>query len=71
MRRRADRHADARGIMAAKRGRVGDLEIAYDEVGRGARSAVVPDAGHQPQLENPEAWLAAIREHLPRVRGAA
>jgi 2-succinyl-6-hydroxy-2,4-cyclohexadiene-1-carboxylate synthase len=33
-----------------------------------ARRAVVPDAGHQPQLENPAAWLAAIREHLVRVR---
>jgi pimeloyl-ACP methyl ester carboxylesterase len=34
----------------------------------GARRAVIPDAGHQPQLENPGAWLAAIREHLARVR---
>lgn len=36
-----------------------------------ARRAVVPDAGHQPQLENPEAWLAAIRGHLARVRAEA
>jgi pimeloyl-ACP methyl ester carboxylesterase len=36
-----------------------------------ARRAVVPDAGHQPQLENPGAWFAAIREHLSRVRGDA
>jgi pimeloyl-ACP methyl ester carboxylesterase len=36
-----------------------------------ARRAVVPDAGHQPQLENPAAWLAAIGAHLGRVRGGA
>jgi 2-succinyl-6-hydroxy-2,4-cyclohexadiene-1-carboxylate synthase len=34
----------------------------------GARLAVIPDAGHQPQLENPAAWIAALREHLARVR---
>lgn len=34
----------------------------------GARRVDVPDAGHQPQLEHPAAWLAAIREHLARVR---
>jgi pimeloyl-ACP methyl ester carboxylesterase len=34
----------------------------------GARRVDVPDAGHQPQFENPEAWTAAIREHLARVR---
>jgi len=36
----------------------------------GARLAVIPDAGHQPQLENPAAWIAALREHLARVRGS-
>jgi pimeloyl-ACP methyl ester carboxylesterase len=35
----------------------------------GARRATIPDAGHQPQLENPGAWLATIREHLSEVRG--
>jgi pimeloyl-ACP methyl ester carboxylesterase len=35
----------------------------------GARRFDVPDAGHQPQFENPAAWVAAIREHLARVRG--
>ena len=34
----------------------------------GARLAVIPEAGHQPQLENPAAWLAALGEHLARVR---
>jgi 2-succinyl-6-hydroxy-2,4-cyclohexadiene-1-carboxylate synthase len=34
----------------------------------GARLAVIPDAGHQPQLENPAAWLAALRDHLARAR---
>ena len=42
-----------------------------DELERGIRGAVrvtVPDAAHSPQLENPEAWAAAIRAHLARVR---
>jgi len=34
----------------------------------GARHAVIPNAGHQPQLEAPEAFLAAVREHLARAR---
>jgi len=29
-----------------------------------ARRVTLPDAGHHPQMENPEAWLAAVREHL-------
>jgi 2-succinyl-6-hydroxy-2,4-cyclohexadiene-1-carboxylate synthase len=37
----------------------------------GARLVVIPGAGHQPQLETPAAWLAALREHLVRVRGPA
>lgn len=35
-----------------------------------ARLAVIPEAGHQPQLENPGAWLAALGDHLTRVRGS-
>jgi pimeloyl-ACP methyl ester carboxylesterase len=34
----------------------------------GARLEVVPDAAHSPQLENPSAWLAAVRDHLARAR---
>lgn len=30
---------------------------------------VVADAAHSPQHENPTAWLAAITDHLSRVRG--
>jgi pimeloyl-ACP methyl ester carboxylesterase len=33
-----------------------------------ARHVVIAEAGHQPQLEAREAWLAAIAEHLARVR---
>lgn len=36
----------------------------------GARQVVLPAAAHQPQHEAPEAWLAAVRDHLARVRGA-
>ena len=42
-----------------------------DELARaipGAKVARIPNAGHQPQLENPDAWLAAIRTHLAFVR---
>lgn len=34
----------------------------------GARSVVIPNAGHQPQLEAPEAFVAALAEHLARAR---
>ena len=34
----------------------------------GARAAMIANAGHQPQLENPDAWLDAIRAHLALVR---
>jgi 3-oxoadipate enol-lactonase len=47
--------------------------VAADELVRdipGARLAVIPEAGHQPQLENPAAWLAALGDHLARVRGS-
>jgi pimeloyl-ACP methyl ester carboxylesterase len=45
-----------------------------DELAAGipnARRVDVPDAAHQPQLENPAAWLDAIAGHLARVRGGA
>ena len=36
-----------------------------------ARRVTIPDAGHHPQMENPEAWLAAVRGHLAWLdRGA-
>jgi len=34
----------------------------------GADHVVLADAGHQPQHEAPEAWRAAVLEHLMRVR---
>ncbi len=36
----------------------------------GARMVVIPDAAHSPQLENPEVWFSAIREHLRWARGS-
>lgn len=33
-----------------------------------ARRVEIPDAAHQPQFENPEAWVEAIAAHLARVR---
>ena len=34
-----------------------------------ARLCVIEDAAHSPQLENADAWLAAVREHLESARG--
>jgi pimeloyl-ACP methyl ester carboxylesterase len=34
----------------------------------GAAHVVVADAAHSPQLENPEVWFTAIRDHLARAR---
>ena len=34
----------------------------------GARLVQIPDAAHSPQIENPSAWMAAIADHLHRVR---
>jgi pimeloyl-ACP methyl ester carboxylesterase len=38
---------------------------------RGARRVEIPDAAHSPQIENAEPWLATIRDHLARARGAS
>ncbi|MFP6640340.1 MAG: alpha/beta hydrolase [Myxococcota bacterium] len=34
----------------------------------GAELVVIPEASHQPQLENPKVWFEAIASHLRRVR---
>jgi pimeloyl-ACP methyl ester carboxylesterase len=54
---------------------VGDGDTGFlassEELARGipgAKVAMIPNAGHQPQLENPDAWLDAIRAHLAFVR---
>ena len=36
----------------------------------GAQHVVIEGAAHSPQLENQEAWLAAVLAHLERARGA-
>jgi pimeloyl-ACP methyl ester carboxylesterase len=45
-----------------------------EALSRGIADAVrvtLPDAGHHPHMESPEAWLAAVRDHLVRARGPA
>jgi pimeloyl-ACP methyl ester carboxylesterase len=56
---------------------VGELDTPFRECARelaeaipDAEHVVIPDAGHQPQLESPGEWTLALREHLERVRGA-
>jgi len=34
----------------------------------GARRVTIPDAAHSPQIENPTAWFAAVRDHLAWAR---
>jgi pimeloyl-ACP methyl ester carboxylesterase len=49
----------------------GGFLASSEELARGipdAKVAMIPNAGHQPQLENPGAWLDAIRAHLATVR---
>lgn len=36
----------------------------------GARLAIVPSAGHSPQFENPDVWIAEMLDFLGRVPGA-
>jgi len=55
---------------------VGDLDVAfYDgslaiaEVVPGSRLAVIGDAGHHPQFEQPDAWLDAVTLFLDEVDG--
>jgi pimeloyl-ACP methyl ester carboxylesterase len=42
-------------------------QIMADEID-GAELVVIPEAAHQPQLENPRAWREAVERHLHRVR---
>lgn len=56
---------------------VGAEDIAFIEPSKkmaaeipGAQLVVIDDAAHSPQLENPEAWFAAIDAHLTRARAA-
>jgi 2-succinyl-6-hydroxy-2,4-cyclohexadiene-1-carboxylate synthase len=37
----------------------------------GARRVVIADGAHCPQLESPDAWFAAVDEHLARARSVA
>ena len=37
----------------------------------GAQLVVIPDAGHSPQVENPEAWIAALTGFLSALPATA
>jgi len=50
---------------------VGEQDLPFLGVSRdmartipGAQLAVIPDAGHSPQFENPDAWLGAVQGFL-------
>jgi pimeloyl-ACP methyl ester carboxylesterase len=63
-----------RSLTAATLGIVGDQDTMFlapvDDIVRavaGARLVVVPDAGHSPQFENPDSWIASMLEFLATV----
>ncbi len=69
-----DRLADLAAIRCPTLVIVGEQDRPFVEVSRamaatipGATLAVIPDAGHSPQFENPEPWLRALTEFLARV----
>jgi pimeloyl-ACP methyl ester carboxylesterase len=71
----ADFRAQLAGIACPTSVIVGALDAEFvvpsarlAEAIRGAHHVALPEAAHQPQLEAPEAFLAAMRAHLSRVR---
>jgi len=44
-----------------------DVSRAMADTIAGAELVVIPDAGHSPQFENPDAWLTALERFLARV----
>ncbi len=53
----------------------GDLYLSTEDVALksvngipGARYEVIPNATHSPNVENPDAWAALLRQHLDRVK---
>lgn len=66
-----DRLADLAAITVPTLVLVGDEDAPFLKPSRrmaetipGAQLAVIPDAGHSPQFENPDAWWAALSEFL-------
>ena len=69
--REPDARADLRTLACPSLVIIGELDAAfYDasvaiaEAAPASRLAVIPDAGHHPQFENPEAWRAALESFL-------
>jgi pimeloyl-ACP methyl ester carboxylesterase len=69
---------DLAALAAALRGPmlvlVGDQDEPFLEVAQpmadaipGTQVIVIPNAGHSPQFENPDAWIAAVEELLAKV----
>lgn len=66
-----DQLSELASLAVPTLGIVGDQDAMFlrpmDDIVRtvpGARLVVVPDAGHSPQFENSDAWLAAMQEFL-------
>ena len=66
-----DQLAELAALTVPTLGIVGDQDAMFlqpmDDIVRtvpGARLVVLPDAGHSPQFENSDAWIAAMLEFL-------
>jgi pimeloyl-ACP methyl ester carboxylesterase len=73
-----DQLADLAGIRRPTLVIVGDQDATFVAPSReiaamvpGARLAVIPDAGHSPQFENPTVWFAALHAFLEGVGATA
>ncbi len=69
-----DQLAELAGLTVPTLGIVGDQDAMFlqpmDDIVRtvpGARLVVLPDAGHSPQFENSDAWIAAMLEFLNSI----
>ncbi|MFM8303194.1 MAG: alpha/beta fold hydrolase, partial [Actinomycetota bacterium] len=74
--REPDALADVRALACPSLVIVGELDkVFYDAslalaaAAPGSRLAVIPDAGHHPHFENPDAWLAALVTFLDEIDG--
>jgi pimeloyl-ACP methyl ester carboxylesterase len=72
--READAREDLRALVCPSLVVVGELDAAFYDASvaiaaaaPASRLAVIPDAGHHPQFENPRAWLAALEGFLDQL----
>jgi pimeloyl-ACP methyl ester carboxylesterase len=72
--REPDATADVRALACPALVVIGELDAVFYDASLAlaaaapeSRLAVIPEAGHHPQFENPEAWLAAVAAFLDHL----